>query len=1376
VRRLWLVGGHAGSLGRHSGGGQERALRVTWRGNMSDPHAAGKHPARVVGGAELVDEATQTLAGGPRDPAGVRGPREAGHRAPRAEPSCVTPVAGSLVGGRFEIEGDVGSGGMGIVFRALDRVSGQRVALKILRRPGGEHRARFAREAQLLSEIRHPGIVRYLAHGTSEDGAPYLAMEWLEGEDLRSRLSGGPLSLADSVAVVAGAAGALGAVHARGVVHRDVTPRNLWLSGGAVDRVRILDFGIARVDHTEHPTVTGVALGTPSYMSPEQARGAADVDARTDVFALGAILFECLTGRAAFAGESPLAVITKVLIGDVPPVRSARPEVPEALGAVVAAMLSKEPAGRPRDGEAVARALLEIGPLHPLRLDATVAVGTSLTGAEQQTFCLVLAASTASTEALDPERAAELRRVLGPFGARAQVTKDGSIVVTFAAQPVATDLARRAARCALALRARLPGVGIAVATGRGVPADPIDVGALVDRAGALLHAAPDAACSGGDAPAIRLDEVTARLVATRFDVAGEAGALTLLGERSPVDASRTLLGKRPPFVGREHELGSLLAAFDRCVAEPAAQAIVVKAPAGMGKSRLREELLRRLGARAPALEVWMSAGDPLRAGSPYGMIGPVIRRLAGIVDGEPIEARRDKLVARVGRRIASASSRTIAELLGEVAGVPFPDDESAQLRAARADPGLMGDQARRAFEAFVASECGACPVVLVLEDLHWGDRPSVQFVDAALRGVREAPFLVLALARPDVDTLFPGLWAERGTQELRLGELSRRAGERLVREVLGDAATPELSARLVERAAGNAFFLEELIRAAAAGESDHLPETVVAMAQARLDALEPDARRILRAASVLGEGFCCPGILAVLGGTCGRAEIEAWLDVLVDREVLVRRAESRFPGERELAFHHALLCEVAYATLTDADRAPCHARAAEWLLGAGEDDPLVLAGHLERGGEPGAAVEQYRRAAAAALDAGDGAAAQARARRGIACGASGEDLGALLLIEGEACAWRGAFDALDRGLEALRLLRRGSVLWYRAIGHTIYASARVSSGELCAGLVADLCSASPEPSAWRARVCALAGAARACFLYVDDPSLAHRLFAEMEAAPAELVASDPATAGLVWRARAFQARRAGDLTRLFRCAEAAASSFELAGNVRATCSCRCDLSYAYVELGAHVEAERQLRCAVAASGAMGLSQPPIGVEHALGLVLLYVGRLDEATALSTRVAGQLEGRGEPLREGATRMNLAMIHLAAGRLAEGAAEARRAVALLATFSAFRPMALAVLANVLVARGEAHAALEVAREAIAGVSAVQVQGPFVRLSHAEALIATGDHLGAEQAIREAYALLLEDAAKIGDPRWRERFLRDVPENARIVALAGGAHRAQ
>jgi tetratricopeptide (TPR) repeat protein len=333
----------------------------------------------------------------------------------------------------------------------------------------------------------------------------------------------------------------------------------------------------------------------------------------------------------------------------------------------------------------------------------------------------------------------------------------------------------------------------------------------------------------------------------------------------------------------------------------------------------------------------------------------------------------------------------------------------------------------------------------------------------------------------------------------------------------------------------------------------------------------------------------------------------------------------------------------------------------------------------------------------------------------------------------------------------------------------------VPSGALCAGLVADLCSTSPEPSASLARVSALANAAWACILYVDDPSLAHRLVAEMEAAPAELVASDPATAGLVWRARAFQARRAGDLTRLFECMEAAASSFELAGNARATCACRCNLSYAYVELGAHAEAERQLRRAIATSAAMGLSQPPIGVDHALGLVLLYVGRLDEATALGTRVAGLLEGRGEPLTEGATRMNLAMVHLAAGRLAEGEAEARRAAALLATFSAFRPMALAALANVLVARGEAHAALEVAREALAGVSAVQVQGPFVRLSYVEALAATGDRLGAEQAIRETYALLLEDAAKIGDPSWRERFLRDVPENARIVALEAGAHRA-
>jgi serine/threonine protein kinase len=155
-------------------------------------------------------------------------------------------LPGELIAERFELEQLAQVGGMGAVFRARDRLSGERVAVKLLRAPGEGHDERFLREAALLAELRHPAIVRHVAHGRTVQGELYLAMEWLEGEDLSSRLHRGAMSAADSIALVRRAADGLALLHLRGGLHRDLKPANLFLEGGRPDRVKVLDFGIAR--------------------------------------------------------------------------------------------------------------------------------------------------------------------------------------------------------------------------------------------------------------------------------------------------------------------------------------------------------------------------------------------------------------------------------------------------------------------------------------------------------------------------------------------------------------------------------------------------------------------------------------------------------------------------------------------------------------------------------------------------------------------------------------------------------------------------------------------------------------------------------------------------------------------------------------------------------------------------------------------------------------------------------------------------------------------------------------------------------------------------------------------------------------------------
>lgn len=221
--------------------------------------------------------------------------------------------AGALLGGRYRLIRKVGEGAMGVVFEAEHVSIRRRVAVKILQRTlvaSPEMVERLRREAEVTSGLGHPNIVECLDFGT-EDGQVYLVMEWLDGENLDQRLEREPMSLDAALDIAAQACSGLAEAHERGIVHRDLKPANVFLTHdrtGAV-RVKILDFGIAKLAAEQTQlTTTGVLIGTPNYMAPEQALGHA-VDARADIYALGVILYELVTGHVPFRGDTPLAVL-----------------------------------------------------------------------------------------------------------------------------------------------------------------------------------------------------------------------------------------------------------------------------------------------------------------------------------------------------------------------------------------------------------------------------------------------------------------------------------------------------------------------------------------------------------------------------------------------------------------------------------------------------------------------------------------------------------------------------------------------------------------------------------------------------------------------------------------------------------------------------------------------------------------------------------------------------------------------------------------------------------------------------------------------------------------------------------------------------------
>ncbi|HUQ80978.1 MAG TPA: serine/threonine-protein kinase [Gemmatimonadaceae bacterium] len=260
---------------------------------------------------------------------------------------------------RYRIESEVGSGGMAHVYRAHDLKHGRAVALKVLRPElayavGSD---RFIREISTTANLRHPHILPLYDSGDVE-GALYYVMPLIDGETLRARIDReGPLPIDESLRITREVADALGYAHERGIAHRDIKPENILLERG---HAVVADFGIARAvaaTGTDRLTDTGLAVGTPLYMSPEQASGDSNIDGRSDLYSLGCVLYEMLTGRPPFTGSSAVAITKQHLIADPPAVTSTRSDVPASVSGAIRSVLSKDPADRPYPASRFAEAL-----------------------------------------------------------------------------------------------------------------------------------------------------------------------------------------------------------------------------------------------------------------------------------------------------------------------------------------------------------------------------------------------------------------------------------------------------------------------------------------------------------------------------------------------------------------------------------------------------------------------------------------------------------------------------------------------------------------------------------------------------------------------------------------------------------------------------------------------------------------------------------------------------------------------------------------------------------------------------------------------------------------------------------------------------------
>lgn len=901
--------------------------------------------------------------------------------------------------GNYRVLKVLGEGGMGLVLAAEDAYLERPVALKVMKSEVAnmpDAKQRFLREAMSMAQLKSAHVVTVHQVGEINDTC-FIAMELLEGETLESYLLREAPDLKEALRIAKEIAQALRAAHQKGLIHRDIKPENVFLEG-AQRTVKLLDFGLARPQVTNSKlTMTGMIMGTPSYMSPEQAH-AKEVDARTDLFSLGCILYQLVTGRKPFDGPTAMSVLISIVEHEPPSPGLIRENVPEALDRLIMSLLAKDPEYRLQSAQDVIAAVIALEneffeggdkareqDVEPQKISGNTML-TNRKEAERRQVTLLyvtcdMFSGSREFSLLDLEDQSTFlsefheacNRVLSGYaGTTVQYLQD-AIIICFGYPTAYEGMTLLAAGCALSLGEALGQLSTRLLVEFGLLLSPrmsMHSGlCLVESKTSPLTQGSTYCTIIGEPRRVTLEisakaqpgqiiisDTSRALLKDRFQCIPLGNRLFELKGESSLRLD-TVSEKAVLSTGRDLERALILDRWQHAL-EERGQIILLSGEAGLGKSYLLTSVKTKIQEETPGVCLIELFSAPHCQNSTLHPIIKFFEEILGITRHDSQSQRQTKLVEHLKQLGITDSSKigVLAKLLHIKSTSKYP---SLSL-----SPSREREEIFEAILLWLNAYKEKKPLLLTIEDLHWLDDSTLELVNRLIdENNLEQRMMVILTYRPEFRHNWPGL---NTATSVSLNRLTKQESRRLVQEKAGQALSEDIVSLICERAGGVPLFIEEFTRMftgidrldTSSGSLDlPIPNTVHELVIARLDKMT-GSKTLAQTAAAIGRSFKFDLLKSI--SQLDEASLKRELGTLIQNDLLQIKGE---PPQAVYTFKHLLYQDALYNTLTKSKRQNLHRQIAEALVARNDDDSdkraEVLAFHFAEAGLIEASIKHW---------------------------------------------------------------------------------------------------------------------------------------------------------------------------------------------------------------------------------------------------------------------------------------------------------------------------------------------------------------------------------------------------------------------------------